>query len=321
MRIQVSAALVAFFCSSAFAQEPCTLERVGLVPFETDETAHAFVPAALADHPTRLMLDTGGFWSVITDDLAKALNLKIQRSYDMALVDASGAKLDRYVTVPHMKIGGLTIGIPVDFVLSQNMGATSTKEFGGTLGLNFFQNRIDVEVDNAGKTISLFAANKCGDARVVHWADEAVTLNYRVERRGPPIGSRLGGKKMQITLPIVAAELEGQDVRVLFDTASTVSLLDIDLAKRRFGVGPGSPGVTPAGKAYLPSGEVVELYSYTFKALTVSGIRFDNVPVHLGKFDGAELVLGMHELKHFHLYFAFNDGKIHITAADAAHGQ
>lgn len=260
MRILVSAALVAICCAPALAQAPCTLERVGLVPFETDETAHVFVPAALADHPTRLMLDTGGFWSVITDDLAKALNLKIQRSYDIALVDASGAKLDRYVTVPHMKLGELTIGIPIDFVLSHNMGAASTKEFGGTLGLNFFS-RMDLEIDNAHKTISLFVANKCGDARVVHWADEAVTLNYRVERSRAPIGSRLGGKKMQITLPIVAAELEGQDIRVLFDTGSTVSLVDIDLAKRRFGVGPGSPGVTPAGKAYLPSGEVVELYA------------------------------------------------------------
>jgi predicted aspartyl protease len=82
-------------------------------------------------------------------------------------------------------------------------------------------------------------------------------------------------------------------LRTILDTGSTVTSLDIDHAKRRFGIGPGSPGVERAGITRLPSGKTVDLYSYTFKTLTISGIRFENVTVHLGKFDETDLILGM----------------------------
>jgi len=118
-------------------------------------------------------------------------------------------------------------------------------------------------------------------------------------------------------MPIVGAQLEVETARTLFDTGSTSSLIDLDHAKRRFGLGPDSQGVTREGVAHLPSGNTVDLYGYTFKTLTVSGIRFEKVPVGMGKFDDSDLILGMHELKHLHLYFAFKDAMIHITAADA----
>jgi len=59
------------------------------------------------------------------------------------------------------------------------------------------------------------------------------------------------------------------------------------------------------------------LFSYTFKTLVISGIAFENVPVHLGEFEDKDLVLGMNELKFLRLYFAFKNNMIHLTAAEA----
>jgi predicted aspartyl protease len=152
--------------------------------------------------------------------------------------------------------------------------------------------------------ISLFSQDHCKGAGV-YWSDEAVTLTFR-RKQGDPIA-----------MPMVAADLDGETVRTLIDTGSTVTFLQLEHAKRRFGISPQSPGVEPDGSAQVPSGKSIETYRYMFKTLTISGIRFENVSVRLGNFDDADLVLGMNEIKKLRLYFAFKDQMIHITAADA----
>ena len=316
MRKFVLAVLFAIAVVPSYAEEACTLKRIAVIPFETDETAQIYLPAIIAGKPTRLMLDTGAYWSLIDEDLAKSLNLKIQTTYDMWLIDVTGEKTNTYVTVPEMKLGDITFSVPIDFFTMH-----STGRIGGLLGLNFFAGW-DLEIDNAGKTISFFMQDHCEGAGV-HWADEAVTLRFTRQKKDLPIGTRIRTQKdyEPINMPLVGADLEGEEVRTLFNTGATVTSIDLDHAKRRFGIGPGSPGVEPAGVAYSATGKAIDFYSYTFKSLTISGIRFENVPVHLGKFERADLILGMHELKYLHLYFAFKDGMIHITAADAGRPQ
>ncbi len=303
----------------ALAEEVCTLKRIAVIPFETDDTGHIYVPTTIGSQKTRLMVDTGAFWSFIDADLAKSLNLRSQVMFDGYIVDAAGEKLDKYVTVPEMRMGNVIIGVPMDFVVGR--ASSKVEENGGVLGLNFFT-RHDLEIDNAGKTISLFSQDHCKGAGV-HWADAAVTLEFKRKKLVSHTETRITTAKnfVPINRPIVGAELDGEPVRVLFDTGATFSGIHLDHAKRRWGITPSSPGVEAAGKSYSASGTAIDMYSYTFKTLTVSGIKFENVPVHLGKFDDEDLVLGMNELKRLHLYFAFKDGMIHITGADDRHTQ
>jgi len=241
----LAAILSAFATLPAVRAESCTLTRHAVIPFTTDQTAHIYLPVTLADQPTRLMVDTGGAWSLINEPLAERLGLKIKTLGAAIFFDSSGAAIDRYVVVPGMKLGDLSFSIPIEFFVARLPQTKPLEEKGGTLGLNIFTH-MDLEIDNAAKTVSLFTPSNCSGNDVVYWADEAVTLKYRVERSRAPTGTRLGRPKNQITLPVVGAELEGEQVRVLFDTGSTVSSIDIDLARRRFGIGPGSPGVQPA---------------------------------------------------------------------------
>lgn len=324
----LAAALLAVSALSAYAEQ-CQLKRYGVVPFEINGSGQISVPATLGGHPTRLVIDTGSFWSVITGDLAKSLNLTLKPSTYFRIRDLSGVRLDTTVTVPDVTIGALSYGASVFFVVSGVAGRTIEQE-GGLLGQNLLT-QADLEIDNAAKTISLFSQDHCPDDGV-RWADEAITLQYKRMASGRAAddtgsgASYNGGTRFrqktdnnQIDRPIVTAVVEGAPLSILFDTGASGTAMDLGMARRRFQLEPGSPGVQPAGKVYTISGEIVDTYSYTFKSLTIAGIKFENVPVTLGDFhEAAQMILGMHEMKHLHLYFSFKKGLIYITAADAA---
>ncbi|MFM7739691.1 MAG: hypothetical protein ACKO9H_09825, partial [Planctomycetota bacterium] len=51
--------------------------------------------------------------------------------------------------------------------------------------------RVDIEIDNAGRTVSIFSQDHCPGSGV-YWADEAVILKYeRAGARTRATGSRL----------------------------------------------------------------------------------------------------------------------------------
>lgn len=66
MRNAIFAATVALVgmvtsLSPAMAEETCQLKRIAAIPFQTDSTAHVYVPVVLNGRNTHLMLDTGAF--------------------------------------------------------------------------------------------------------------------------------------------------------------------------------------------------------------------------------------------------------------------
>jgi predicted aspartyl protease len=283
--------------AAAQAAEPCKLVRMASVDANVDGSDHLYIPAELAGRATKLMVDTGGAWSLIKAELADELKLERHYSQSIDIVDASGTSLRQYVQVPHLKLGDLTFSGNTDFIVMSGYHGR-LDDFGGTIGLNIIA-RFDVEMDNAAKTINLFHPKHC--PRIgAYWANEYVEL--------PLINA--GG------LPETKVDIEGEKIRALIDTGSTRTFMDIDLAQRKFGLTTSSPGVTPHSELTLPSGKVTKTYAYTFKTLTISGFRFDDVEVILDDGDGG-LTLGMNELKQLHLYFSFKEEMLYATTADA----
>ena len=66
--------------SPAYADEPCKLVRMTTVDANVDGSDHLFIPAELAGRKTKLMVDTGGAWSLIKSELAD--ELKLERHYN-----------------------------------------------------------------------------------------------------------------------------------------------------------------------------------------------------------------------------------------------
>jgi len=173
--------------------------------------------------------------------------------------------------------------------------------YSGSMGMNFFP-KLDLELDNANRTIGLFLQRDC-EGGGVHWSDESAWFPFRF----------VGG------IPVAQMQIAGEDIDAVIDTGSTATSIDLDFVRRRFGITPESPGVTRLGAIRLPSGRTAETYGYTFKSLSVSGITFENVPAELLDLEGGvgKLVLGMHELRLLHLYIATKERQIYVTAADA----
>lgn len=297
MRLVLLIIAALFSTTIAARAADCPLQRIAVIPFETDETGHIYLQVVIAGKNARLMLDTGAFWSGIDADWAKAAGLEIRRSsFGVQLVDAAGVRSDMYAKVPEFKVGPM-VTQDIDFMLMKG-----GDDHIGVLGMNFFQFQ-DLEIDNKNHTISTFSQKHCRGGGV-HWADEAVTLTILPAPRSP------------FPMPIVTADLEGETIRALLDTGATFSHMDIDRAKRRFKLTDAQLG-KPVGTAITASGARVEQYMYKFKKLTISGIVFEDVTMLLGKFDNSEMLLGMNELRHLHLYIALKDELVHVTPADA----
>jgi predicted aspartyl protease len=295
-RVLIVAAMLAT-AASAQAAGPCKLQRMAMVDAEVDGSDHLFIPAELAGRATKLMVDTGGAWSLIKSDLVDELKLERHVNQQLRLVDASGTRMREYVSVPDLKLGNLKFSGKTDFVVMSGYHG-DLDDFGGTIGLNIIA-RFDVEMDNAAKKIMLFHPDHCSHIGA-YWADEWIELKL-INENG---------------LPETKVDIDGESIRALIDTGSTRTFMDLDLARRRFGLTPSSPGVTPGRDLTLPSGKTSKTYNYTFKSLTISGFVFTDVEVVLDDADGATLTLGMHELKHLHLYFAFKEKMLYATTAD-----
>jgi predicted aspartyl protease len=299
-------------CLAPALADDCKLSRYAAIPFETDETSQIYIRSTIDGRPALVMLDTGAYWSMVSRTYAEANNLRIGNSLFLGLRDVNGEAMDK-MTSGDFKMGGVSYGKSEFFI-----GGLSG-DIDGLIGQNLLA-KVDLEIDNANKVISLFSQEHCvGDG--VYWADEAVTLKYKRQTRAP-IGSNIRKTDAnQIDMPIVGAELDGKPVTMLFDTGATFTVMDLEYAKRRYNLTPETPGVKPAGRLVGANGGGSDSYSYTFSTLTIAGIKFENVPIRLSKLENKEMLLGMHELRHLRLYFASKDGMIHVTAADAKRGQ
>jgi predicted aspartyl protease len=103
-------ALCALILLTSYAQaETCHYRRIAQIDAGIDGSDHLYVPAEIDGHQTRFLLDTGGSWNLMRQSLAKELGLEGRRMYDVVFVDASGEKMNQYVTVKRMKIGSLDV--------------------------------------------------------------------------------------------------------------------------------------------------------------------------------------------------------------------
>jgi predicted aspartyl protease len=314
----VTMVLATWLAPYAAAQDCKPLQRFAQIPFDPDTGGQILVPVTLGGLKTHLMLDTGAVWSILRADVVERLNLRTRKVDGLSLFDAAGKSIDKIAIVPDFQIGELHVG-RAEFFIGHQKSAVPFEKSAGELGRNTFS-KADLEIDNAGKSISLFSQDHC-PGEGVYWSDEAVILDinplssYSPRSHDSLFPNGDGGK---IDQPHVRAELEGKPVELLFDTGASITAMDTRLARRLFGIGPGSPGVEPAGEAYTGTGTTVPIYRMRFRELTISGIRFENVPVLLGQFgDFEQLVLGMPQISQLRMFFAFKEGKIYVTAANA----
>lgn len=193
------------------------------------------------------------------EKLATDLGLKQTKLRTIYYTDLAGGRITHYVAVPSFKLGPITFP-ESDFLVIPDKGNQSIEWWAGTIGAERLSD-FDVEIDNTAKTVTLYWPDKYCSGRVVKWTDKVVEIPYRFNGQ----------------IPELKVSVNGEKVRAIFDTGSTDTLMDLDLAESAFGVTPNTPGVEPQGDDTLISGKKVAFYSYRFKTLTVSDLTFEDV--------------------------------------------
>ena len=274
------------------AEEVCAPKPALTIAAEPSEDALIVLPARVGDNQTRVLLDTGSAWSLISAKLVRRLRLKPKSLAPRYYVDVAGGRMHHYVTIPNVALGSLIFSI--DFVVLPDAAEEGLWE--ATLGATVLS-RFDVEIDNLARTIRLhhpYAACRSKLAPVTEkWVEIPFTFDTQI--------------------PEFAAILDGKSVRTVFDTGASRSLMDLGLARRLWGITPNSPGVSRRGKLTLPGGKTLPLYAYRFKQLGIAGLAFDDVEVLLADLDVVPFTLGMSEIRHLHLYIAFERRRIYAT--------
>ncbi|HLG86074.1 MAG TPA: tetratricopeptide repeat protein [Alphaproteobacteria bacterium] len=273
--------------------DDCTLKQFVELPTVPNAYGSPVVSVQINDQPRKMLLATGAPWSTLSAAATAGL-----KSYTMTTGFENawtGKRLDKVLR------GSLQLGQQQieDFeFLAMPAGSGGID---GELGENLLR-ETDVEFDPVAQKVSFFSKDHCRGS-VFHWAhqDEEV-VDLRIE---PPYH--------QITVPLT---LDDHAIRAGIDTASVDTVLSLRAAKRLFDLTPDSPGMIRSGTSHRRDQEAPVL-RYRFTSLKMGDIEFKNPTLTLvdRPRELPDLVLGMHELRSLHLYFANEEHKLYVTTA------
>ncbi len=309
--ITVAALVIA---AAANAAEPqCGLKRYASLDMQDDQYGRVMVQVMVNHTPRWLLVDTGGATSEINEDVLTALQIK---EYPLAaglhVYAANGSEITHWATVPLVEVG-LAHFADRKFLAPPAADRESAPKRDGILAPDLLS-KFDLDFDFQNKKLNLFSQDHC-EGKVVYWAQSYAALPFEM--------SEEGHIKLDLTL-------DGKSVSGVLDTGASATTLLAPVAHALFGISKDSPGVT--GDA--PDNLHVQLHQ-----LSVGGVSVQNPQIHLMD-DAADrayrnemgmglqqlgvptslmpkMILGTNILRRLHLYVAYQEHKIYLTAAEA----
>ena len=278
-----------------------------------------YLPVQINDTQKFMMVDTGAFFTGITEQAAEDLKLSLRHSH--AEFIGVGGDETKGVARASLKVGNLRAD-GMDLIVLPGIKAPQNDQFVGVIGANMLRS-YDLDLDLGGKKINLMSQKHC-DGKVVYWPNNGVAV---VPMRLNPIGHIF-----------VQVQLDGRPVDALLDTGASVSTVTIPYAQVEFGIKPGDAD-TPAAKQAING--TIQGYTHRFKSISLEGIAISNptlmlIPdlmrIHeIDPHDGTEgdtrirdsrtevgtpkMTLGMDILRRLHVYVAYKEQKLYVTPA------
>ena len=313
-RICILVALFAAVAFPALAEEQCPpLKVLTSIDLMMPKNGMVGVPVTVAGEKTFFILDTAAPQSRISAELAKKLNLPLEHSGRVTLVNARGNISTTFASVPSFDLGRLTYHSAVFWVIAEPANPAGPQ---GVLGGDMLRN-YDIDLDFAAQKMNIISRDHCAD-NVVYWKS---TMLAKV-----PMGV---GHNNRI---FFNATLDGHDLTAVLSTGLAHSAINISIAKSRFDVdetSPGSVAVNPNNKDTL--------YHHRFGTLNFQDVSVSNPDILLmpdigDKIPGAvlrggdrflarmnldqpELLVGMSTLRQMHVYIDYHNQTIYFTPA------
>jgi hypothetical protein len=322
-----SAALLfsSLICASAYGADCGPLKEVAAIDLTVARNGVATLPVTINGSPRKLIFDTAGGRSVLSQTAVDSLGLH-PLSVNSRLLSRSGNASDRTVALDSFIIGGLEAKHIVFMVSpNPNMGTNPNAPVDGWLAGDVMEN-YDADLDFAGSKLTYFSPDHC-DGHVVYWTSTpAASIDFR---RGRP--GAFGGADTHVRFHIT---LDGKDLLAVLATGAVRTQISARVADADFNVTADTPNTVPLGEM---AGKKV--FGYVFKTITFGNVTVTNPHVavlpdvvgrndpnnrfrtdsHVVRVDDnlePDITIGMDVLRQLHVYIAAKEEKLYLTAAD-----
>lgn len=310
------------------------------------------VPLMINGMPVPLLLDTGAGMSSLTKPAATMLGIRLHDSQTMQLVGKDGAALHRYYIADSFQLGQLAAR-SIPFMQAANV---DDARLSGAIGPDLMV-RYDVDMDFSERKLTYFSQDHC-PGHIVHWSNDAVTqvpisVTSRANDYPPPlVPGAVGGLPAEFVEMFMARRtpILGTDIRTkvmldghLFtaniDTSLDISTINSEAAQDYLGVAFDNHQLdVPEMHRDQPSQAGTETVTVTgwreqhrFRTLTFGGVTVIN-PLFVLKPappgarwadapQSPDVTIGMNVLRKLHLYFAFGERMLYVSAAAGQDGE
>jgi len=300
-RLQIAASIWLALLVAVVAvpvQAKCELGRVARLPV-TMEGLRASVPVTVNGTPTQFWLDSGAFFSIMPKARADALGLPLRAPPEGLFIIGFGGSADvRVATIRSFGIAGATLN-NVEFLVG---GSDSGNGF---IGLNLL-GVYDTDYDLANGTVDLMRAKGCGDANLAHWAgDKPVTVIDLVPGNSATFNHIYG-----------RGQINGKDVRLVFDTGASATVLTRGAAER-LGIDLSAPGVIASAEMGGVGRKSHQSWIVKLATFSIGGEEIRNTPIRVvdGAVAGlqADVILGADFFLAHHIFVVRSQKRIYLT--------
>jgi predicted aspartyl protease len=212
----------------ARAEQDCGSPPQASLDLGTDVAGGGAVTMNINGRPFKLLVDTGGIFSMLTESAVDSLGLYRQKIPFGTLSMYGGESLKCFVLAEDVKLGTMALAKTRFVVMPDDRLPPG---IAGTLAPDVLAG-FDTEFDFADARLNLYSPRRCGVA------DRA----------------RKDGAKAPIELDsyshvIVPVQVDGKEAKALLDTGSSSSLMNLKKAEALFGLKEDSPGMRRSGAA------------------------------------------------------------------------
>jgi tetratricopeptide (TPR) repeat protein len=224
-------AMIAWSATWASTESKCKIAKLAELPITMD-SLRPTISVKINGRDARFLLDSGAFYSMMSSAAASDYGLRLFPAPFGFYVQGVNGKTDVDIaTVKEFVMAGVTFK-NVEFLV----GGSDVRDANvGLLGQNFLE-KLDVEYDLASGVIRMFRTEKCENARLAYWLQTDQAYSRMPIDPIDPTNPRTVG----------VGYINGQKIRVEFDTGAFQSILSVKAAARA-GVKLDSPGVVEAG--------------------------------------------------------------------------
>jgi predicted aspartyl protease len=283
----------------------CRLLRMAEMELTTQINGTVTVPATFENEPGQMLVDTGAVMSGIVDTLAIKLRLNGHEITGARFELMGGVRMTTMAQVRRFSLGGMPAN---GIILIVAPYSALNNDTSGILGADVMAH-YDVELDFAAATFRLFSREHC-PGQVVYWTHQ----NY----------AEVPFKRDADNHMLIDVVLDGKTITAAVDTGAERSTMTMDDFESIFGYRAKSdPRMQTLGHVSINGTESSTISRYPFQAMTFEGIQVQNPNIAIvdggDRFDPGKpkLVLGIETLRQLHMYIAYGEQKLYLTAAEA----